>query len=70
MCRRWRSEELREAAEAAKADGAETVFLFFGRIEGLFRPELAVQLETLPDWLTPVARSSGPDPWVLYRFDL
>jgi hypothetical protein len=63
-------EELRGVAETAKADGAETVFLFFGRIEGLFRPELDVQLETPPDWLTPVARSSGPDAWVLYRFDL
>jgi hypothetical protein len=61
-------EDLRRALEADV--GGETAYLFFGEQERLALPELARlrRPDEAPGWLLPVAASSEPGAWALYRY--
>jgi len=47
------------------------VYLYYGSQERRFRPELSslADASMAPRWLQPVTRSTGPDEWVLYRYE-
>jgi Dolichyl-phosphate-mannose-protein mannosyltransferase len=56
------------AATAAESEGE--VFLFYGRIERLMRPQLEPLISgaARPDWLGTVASGDLPEPWTFYRY--